>query len=641
MASILLANLGLRKKFFLIVSVPTLALLSMAGIEAVALKAESADANRFASLALLSVDASSALHELQKERGASAGYIGSRGSKFGSILQQQRQETDRKIEVLETQLSTFDDSVFDAVLISTLSSLNTGLSSLSSMRRSVDQLNISVPDQVAFYTSINKDLLRISDALGRYSPTGEIANKGTAFATFLQSKERAGLERAMLSNAFSQKRFAGDSFRKFTDLMNTQTVYLEVFSSSANEAMLKALDEALADSSFESVERMRRLAIDAYQSGEYNVDPEVWFSTITQKIGKLKNVEDMAARLVLETSEKQAAFVSSQIKRFSALVAGSLIISLVLGWVISRQILGSIGEARRLAIAIDDGNLDTLVEVRSSDEVGELLTALESMQDQLKAIVSNSKAVSANINIGAQSIHSSAVSLSSRTLSQSASIEGTASSTEEISSTVRHNAERASEAQSLAHAAHSHAETGGEVVDGAIAAMNEITQSSREIAEIISVIDDIAFQTNLLALNAAVEAARAGEQGRGFAVVASEVRTLAGRSAEAAREIKQLINRSVEKVESGSEMVGRSGATLKKIVTSVSEVRMLMDAIATAGEEQAIGVEGINRSMVEMDGITQQNTIMVKEVSEASETMKLQAEALEEQLSFFNTDRAA
>jgi methyl-accepting chemotaxis protein len=248
------------------------------------------------------------------------------------------------------------------------------------------------------------------------------------------------------------------------------------------------------------------------------------------------------------------------------------------------------------------------------------------------------QAVSSGIQANAITIHDSTVSLSKRTVEQSASLENTASSTEQISATVRHNADRAREAQALAHEAHGRAQAGGEVVDGAVAAMQEITESSREIAEIIAVIDDIAFQTNLLALNAAVEAARAGEQGKGFAVVASEVRTLAGRSAEAAREIKQLIMRSVEKVESGSEMVGRSGDTLEKIVKSVSEVRQLMDAIATAGQEQASGVEGINKSMVDMDAITQKNTVMVKEMSAASETMRKEVQSLVGQLSFFKSE---
>ena len=633
----ILSNLSLRKKFTLLIGVPTVALLALAGFEGVSIKAEANKALHFSALAELSEHTSQALHELQKERGASAGYLGSGGSKFGSILTEQRKTADRKINVLTDQLLTFDRTPYQTHFRELLGSLEASLNQLSSMRRSVDQLSVGIPEQVGFYTDINTMLLGVSDVLGRYSPTGSIANTGTAFATFIQSKERAGLERANLSTAFSKKNFSEGDYRKFTDLVNTQSVYLEVFEASATPLMLKALDEARRDQSFDQVDQMRAIAVEASVSGEFAVDSELWFNTITRKIGRLKEVEDMLLSVVLQAADDHVAYVEFKGRSFIALVVVALLISVLLGWIISRQVLDSISQARTIALAINDGYLDTPINDVSNDEVGELVAALGSMQGQLQAIVASTQSVSSQISSGAQSIHSSAVSLSSRTIEQSSSLENTASSTEEISSTVRHNAERASEAQSLAHAAHGHAETGGSVVDSAVAAMNEITESSREIAEIISVIDDIAFQTNLLALNAAVEAARAGEQGRGFAVVASEVRTLAGRSAEAAREIKQLITRSVEKVESGSEMVGRSGETLKEIVASVSEVRTLMDAMATAGQEQAIGVEGINRSMVDMDSITQQNTVMVEEVSTASESMKLQSELLVEQLAFFKS----
>ncbi len=633
----ILPDLSLRKKFILLIGVPTIALLALTSYESISLKADASEASRFSALAYLSEHTSHTLHELQKERGASAGYIGSRGSKFGSILAEQRKVVDSRINLLGDQLSALDKTPYHANFKQLLNSLETGLSQLNSMRRSVDQLSVEASEQVAFYTEINSLLLGVTDVLGRYSPTGIIANTGTAFATFLQSKERAGLERAVLSTAFSKKSFSDDGYRYFTDLVNTQAVYMEVFAASATPNMQEALNDAKRDQAFSSVDRMRAQALEASISGDFEVDPEQWFNTITQKIGRLKEVEDLLLSVVLQAADDRSLYVETKARGFLVIATVALFVSMFLGWLISRQVLASISQARTIALAIKDGHLDTPVGNVPHDEVGELVAALGHMQGHLHSIVTNTQSVSAHISSSARSIHSSASSLASRTNEQSSSLEDTASSAEEISSTVRHNAERASEAQSLAHTAHGHAETGGSVVGSAVAAMNEITESSREIAEIISVIDDIAFQTNLLALNAAVEAARAGEQGRGFAVVATEVRTLAGRSAEAAREIKQLITRSVEKVESGSEMVGRSGETLQKIVASVSEVRTLVDAMATAGQEQAIGVEGINRSMADMDGITQKNNVMVKEVSMASEEMKQQSELLAEQLSFFKS----
>lgn len=227
--------------------------------------------------------------------------------------------------------------------------------------------------------------------------------------------------------------------------------------------------------------------------------------------------------------------------------------------------------------------------------------------------------------------------LSQRTEAQASSLEETASSMEEMTSTVRQNAENARRASQLATGARDQAENGGSVVGDAVKAMGEITASSRRIADIIGVIDEIAFQTNLLALNAAVEAARAGDQGRGFAVVASEVRNLAGRSATAAKEIKELIEDSVGKVDEGSELVNRSGAMLEEIVTSVKEVSNIIAEIASASQEQSDGIEQVNKAISQMDEMTQQNAALVEQAAAASEAMGEQAENLNRLVGFFRS----
>ncbi len=242
---------------------------------------------------------------------------------------------------------------------------------------------------------------------------------------------------------------------------------------------------------------------------------------------------------------------------------------------------------------------------------------------------------------GAHEIAQGNTNLSQRTEEQASSLEETASSMEEMTSTVRMNADNAKQADQLASSARELAEKGGEVVSNAVAAMSEITASSKKIADIIGVIDEIAFQTNLLALNAAVEAARAGEQGRGFAVVASEVRNLAGRSATAAKEIKGLIGDSVTKVEEGSKLVDESGKTLEGIMTSVKKVSDIIAEIAAAGEEQSDGIEQVNKAINQMDEMTQQNATLVEEAASASEAMGEQARNLNELVGFFTTDGAS
>jgi aerotaxis receptor len=255
------------------------------------------------------------------------------------------------------------------------------------------------------------------------------------------------------------------------------------------------------------------------------------------------------------------------------------------------------------------------------DEVGQLSYALQFAQTKLRTAIGRVSESSEVLERAATEVANGSLELSSRTEEQASSLEETAASMEQLTATVKQNADNSRQANQLVSANKELAESGGIVVSNAIQAMAEITTSSKRIADIIAVIDGIAFQTNLLALNAAVEAARAGEQGRGFAVVAGEVRTLAGRSAEAAKEIKTLISESVAKVEQGSSLVNQSGETLNEIVNGVKKVSDLMAEIASASNEQAAGIEQVNQAISQMDEITQQNAAMVEETAAASEQM--------------------
>jgi methyl-accepting chemotaxis protein len=262
----------------------------------------------------------------------------------------------------------------------------------------------------------------------------------------------------------------------------------------------------------------------------------------------------------------------------------------------------------------------------------EIGRGINQLTDNLSEVVSRVKAAANEVSRGADEISQGNTDLSQRTEEQASSLEQTASSMEEMTSTVRQNADNASKASQLATAAREQADKGGSVVNQAIRAMTEINDASKKIVDIIGVIDEIAFQTNLLALNAAVEAARAGEQGRGFAVVASEVRSLAGRSATAAKEIKGLIQDSVKRVEQGSLLVTQSGQTLEHIVTSVKKVSDIIGEIAGASQEQSVGIEQVNKAVMQLDAMTQQNAALVEEASAASQSMAGQAKALHQMM---------
>jgi len=290
-------------------------------------------------------------------------------------------------------------------------------------------------------------------------------------------------------------------------------------------------------------------------------------------------------------------------------------------------------ELQSMVSAINAGQLSKRIDLAGKNGFFEAMSrGINQLADNLNEVVSKVKLAAEEVHRGAQEISAGNSNLSLRTEEQAASLEETASSMEEMTTTVKQNADNAGQANQLAMAAREQAEQGGMVVGKAVQAMSGINDSARQIADIIGVIDEIAFQTNLLALNAAVEAARAGEQGRGFAVVASEVRNLAGRSATAAKEIKDLIQDSVRKVEDGSLLVTQSGQTLEQIVISVKKVSDIVAEIAAASREQSLGIEQVGRAIMQMDELTQQNAALVEQATAASQNMTTEASALNEMM---------
>ncbi|MCH6483546.1 methyl-accepting chemotaxis protein [Pseudoxanthomonas sp. LH2527] len=296
---------------------------------------------------------------------------------------------------------------------------------------------------------------------------------------------------------------------------------------------------------------------------------------------------------------------------------------------------GNLAEVSELLKAIARGDLTARMEGDFHGVFATMRDDADATVAQLTDIVGRIQDASSSINTAAGEIASGNSDLSRRTEQQAANLEETAASMEELTSTVRQNAESARQANQLSIGAASVASQGGEVVGKVVTTMRDIEHSSKKIADIISVIDGIAFQTNILALNAAVEAARAGEQGRGFAVVASEVRTLAQRSANAAKEIKGLIETSVDKVADGSKLVNQAGATMGEIVASVQRVTDIMAEISAASQEQSAGIEQVNQTITQMDETTQQNAALVEEASAAARSMEEQAQALSESVSVF------
>ena len=341
-------------------------------------------------------------------------------------------------------------------------------------------------------------------------------------------------------------------------------------------------------------------------------------------------------RRIVEGSSMEAQ-QSIQTAQWILLVLGliSLGSGAVLAWSVTRSITVPVAQAVTLAQQVSQGRLDGTISTERKDEIGQLLAALQTMTSNLAQVVSSVRGGADSIATATSQIAAGNMDLSSRTEEQASALEQTAASMQELTSTVRHNLESGRHANALAHSASEVAVKGGDLVGHVVHTMEGINTSSRKIADIIGVIDGIAFQTNILALNAAVEAARAGEQGRGFAVVASEVRALAGRSADAAKEIKTLIETSVHNVADGCRLVEQAGSTMDEIVVGVRRVADIMREITEASVEQTNGIGEVNQAIGQMDQVTQSNAALVEEAAAAAQSLEAQAKTMVESVSFF------
>jgi methyl-accepting chemotaxis protein len=362
-----------------------------------------------------------------------------------------------------------------------------------------------------------------------------------------------------------------------------------------------------------------------------------WLASVNRLI-------DLEQKLNNDAAEEARALSGSFLAWMLVLLAIAIGAGAVAAWAISRGLLRQLGGqpdyAVTIAGAIAAGDLSVPIDTRADDK-SSLLFAMKAMRDSLVTIVSQVRAGTLTIASASSEITAGNLDLSDRSERQAGTLEETASSMEELTGTVRQNADNARQANALAESASNVAQRGGAVVAQVVQTMASINDSSKQIAEIIGVIDGIAFQTNILALNAAVEAARAGEQGRGFAVVAGEVRNLAQRSAAAAREIKGLIVDSVAKVDDGAKLVDEAGSTMEEIVTSVKRVTDIMAEISLASQEQSAGIEQVNRAIGQMDETTQQNAALVEQAGAAASALQEEAENLAQLVSIFKLDAAA
>jgi methyl-accepting chemotaxis protein len=586
------------------------------------------------------------LQSVQKHRGLSAGFLGN------NTLAEQRETMKRTI---------FDNYAASRASLMQAKDKDKALKQFDAAERSwkelaaaVDAKSIPVRESYLRHTQLAADLLGVVDAVLDHSWLifdPEADGYFVIVSTYVHIPwlaEGLGQARALGTGLVAQKQASMEDRFTMTALLDRAKERMESAQSMIGKVLqtnpeLKAkLEAPLADAAARATKAIGITRLEIVEAKEITFPSTEYYTTYTEAIdAQFKLIDILAASLDATLQGRLAKQGRDRMLAVFGAIA-LLAFAITLSYWISRSITDRLNRAVGVANAISAGRLDNRIEadLDSRDETGELLRALKTMQQGLVEVVLQIQAASAAIHEASTQVAHGNTDLSARTEEQASSLEETAASIEELSATVKQNAEHARNATQVVSTASTMASEGGSVVSQAVNAMRSISDSSRRIVDIISVIDGIAFQTNILALNAAVEAARAGEQGRGFAVVAGEVRNLSKRCADAAKEIKELIQTSVGEVESGSVHVESTGKTMSNIVSSVQQISTIFGEISTASAEQSSGINQVSQTITQMDNVTQQNAALVEQAAAASLSLQDQAEQLEKVVSRFKLNGA-
>ena len=489
-----------------------------------------------------------------------------------------------------------------------------GLLSLRASNDSLQQMYTVDTPAVADLEGSAGQLLRLRLALATYASLSELNDQDGASAVLQRFDQYLKISNDRLAHYVSRAGSGAEEQGLIKDMQDKRDIFLHEGVEPAMAA-LKSGDKA----SFQQLQAHKLPSLyNAYEKAMLTLE-----------------------QLQLDHGAQRYQDAQDRFFAISVAVAVGMVLALMFSWLarvllvraIVHPVDATIGQFQRIA----EGDLTGRIEVISDNEMGKLAAALRKMQDSLISTVNIVRQGTESIDTGVSEIAAGNTDLSQRTEEQAASLEETAASIEELTSTVKQTAENAKQASSLAQGASTLAAQGGELTQQVVGTMNHMVDDSRRIADIVGVIEGIAFQTNILALNAAVEAARAGEQGRGFAVVASEVRSLAQRSAGAAKEIKTMIDDSTARVQSGAQLVERSGTTMTEIVGAIARVSAIMGEIAAAATEQSTGIDQVNLAVAQMDEVTQQNAALVEQAAAAASSLEDQARRLTSAVAVFRT----
>ncbi|WP_159817021.1 methyl-accepting chemotaxis protein [Colwellia sp. 20A7] len=621
-----ISDLSFKNKIFSLLALPTLGFLWLS-ISTIfdTIKIEN-EMQTIAPLTELSVVYSDLVHELQKERGMTAGFLGSKGSKFSDNLKAQRLNTD---EQRAKQVSFWQEQDFVLPSIVQLNSLITqSIQRLSAIRQQVDSQSISNTEAIAYYTQLNKKLLSVATLNAEISSDALITKETIAYFSFLQGKERAGIERAVLSNTFAQNQFGKGMFVKFITLVSEQNTYFDNFKYFSNLDNKAFFDQQLDHDSSIEVNKMRTIARD--KQVDFGIDAEYWFEQSTKRIGQLNKIESHLDNriLALVKTKQQDAFFAMLVNSIASAIL--IVLSLVISTYVIHELTGRVKSLTKVLSKVrDDNDLTAHSPHGGKSELGQISTALNATLDSFAHVITDISSSSITLASAAEETAQTCEYNSQSLFAQQNGIALIAAAIEELSATVNEVAENTQNTANSAKNADEKVKNGlcivqkayhsiealADEIDSLALRISKLHESSKNITSVVDVIKAVAEQTNLLALNAAIEAARAGEQGRGFAVVADEVRTLAQRTQESTAEIESFIgslqsdaNAAFNVIETSQkkaiDAVSNSKDVehmLEEITESVGDIFAMTDQIATAIEEQAIVTQDVAKNVVSVE----------------------------------------
>jgi len=649
-------NLQFKNKLVLLMSIPLIVSALLIADELSQAWVNAVDSeNLVANMSLTRMN-SELVHELQKERGATAGFIGSKGQVFAAALSKQRVQTNTAKSHWEAFIN--ENPIDDVELKELVRQVQSELTTLASVRNSVDSLGVSLKDALAYYTGINKSLLTSAEITARESKDVELTRYAIAYSSYLQSKERAGIERAVLSNVFGADKFAPGLYSRFITLVTEQDTYMRTFSGLAKPSMIKDLSAMESSSAVKEVMRLRALAKEKEADGGFAVDAKYWFSQATDRINQLKAMEDaIAADLInIAKSHEHTAFIKLGI------LIGLLILVLASSLILTTRIMKQLNRqvhslVEVMKAVIDENDLTKRVTVYSEDELGQVALGLNKTLSNFSDSMSR-LGQSCNTLVGIAKDTSDVASRSivklvaqqQKTTQVAAAVEELTSAVQQVAGNTQHSAEQANQASAIAHEGHDVVRASVESVNqlaGDVQQLSDLISklhaSSINISNVVEVINNVSDQTGLLALNAAIEAARAGEQGRGFAVVADEVRTLAQRTQTSTTEIATIIQDLQSEVEAAFTLVEANHEkmthtvertnnvehSLEQIVLSVNEITNVANQIASASDEQSHVLRDVSSSITDIDSNSTEISSAASEIGSAADNLLAMANQLE------------